>query len=95
MKAKLIFINEKEMQATNNQFALASSVCNDQFDSEYIRLRDVVDFLQSMQNATAEEMIRMQEQTNTEEPAPIPASYHAEWRAYNYILSELKKYNNR
>ena len=41
MNAKVIFINEKEMQATGNQYALASAVCNDQFGEVYIRLEEI------------------------------------------------------
>ena len=61
MTAKVIFINEKEMQATGNQYALASTVCNNQFGEVYVRLEDVIDFIQTEQNATAEEMIKLQE----------------------------------
>lgn len=98
MKARVIFINEKEMQATSNQYALASSVCNDHFGDVYLKLDDVVDFIQTSQNACAEEMIKEQEKLIGNEKnveVSIMSPYHAEWRTYNYILSELKKYQNK
>ena len=94
MNAKVIFINEKEMQATGNQYALASTVCNDQFGEVYIRLEDVLDFVQTEQNACAEEMIKLQETSVNGEAVDTTAN-HASWRMCNWILSELKKYRNR
>ena len=95
MNAKVIFINEKEMQATGNQYALASTVCNDQFGEVYIRLEDVLDFVQTEQNACAEEMIKLQEEASVNGEAVKSAANHGGWRMCNWILSELKKYRNR
>jgi len=95
MNAKVIFINEKEMQATNNQYALASTVCNDQFGEVYIRLEDVLDFVQTEQNACAEEMIKLQEKASVNGETANTTTNHAAWRMCNWILSELKKYRNR
>lgn len=92
---KVIFINEKEMQATGNQYALASAVCNDQFGEVYIRLEDVLDFVQTEQNACAEEMIKMQEEASTNGGAANTTNNQAAWRMCNWILSELKKYRIR
>lgn len=95
MNAKVIFINRRELQATSNQYALASTLCNEQFSDVYIRLEDVMDFVQSMQNASAEEMIKAQESFTSEGGSVTDTtSYHAEWRTYNYILSELRRYKN-
>lgn len=95
MNAKVIFINEKEMQATGNQYALASTVCNDQFGEVYIRLEDVLDFVQTEQNTCAEEMIKLQEETSVNGEAVNTTANHAAWRMCNWILSELKRYRNR
>ena len=95
MNAKVIFINEKEMQATGNQYALASAVCNDQFGEVYIRLEDVLDFVQTEQNACAEEMIKMQEEASANAGTIVTTTNHGAWRMCNWILSELKKYRNR
>ena len=95
MNAKVIFINEKEMQATGNQYALASAVCNDQFGEVYIRLEDVLDFVQTEQNACAEEMIKLQEEASDKGETTNTTANHAAWRMCNWILSELKKYRNR
>ena len=95
MNAKVIFINEKEMQATGNQYALASTVCNDQFGEVYIRLEDVLDFVQTKQNACAEEMIKLQEEASANGEAANTVNNQAAWRMCNWILSELKRYRNR
>ena len=95
MNAKVIFINEKEMQATGNQYALASAVCNDQFGEVYIRLEDVLDFVQTEQNACAEEMIKLQEEASVNDRTIVTTANHGSWRMCNWILSELKKYRNR
>ena len=95
MNAKVIFINEKEMQATDNQYALASAVCNDQFGEVYIRLDDVIDFVQTSQNASAEEMIKLQEKMAADGQSADTTTYQAEWRTYNWILSLLKNYQNK
>lgn len=92
---KVIFINKKEMQATGNQYALASTVCNDQFGEVYIHLEDVLDFVQTEQNACAEEMIKLQEDASANGEAVNTATNQAAWRMCNLILSELKKYRNR
>lgn len=94
MNAKRIFINGRELQATSYQYALASTLCNEQFSDVYIRLEDVMDFVQSMQNASAEEMIKAQESFTSEGSVTDTTPYHAEWRTYNYILSELRRYKN-
>ena len=95
MNAKVIFINEKEMQATGNQYAIASTECNDQFGEAYIRLEDVLDFVQTEQNACAEEMIKLQEEASANGEAVYSDANHGGWRMCNWILSELKKYRNR
>lgn len=95
MKARVIFINEKEMQATGNQYALASGVYTEQFDSSYVRVEDVIDFVQLTQNAAAEEMIKMQEKTGADgTPADVTA-YQSEWRTLNFLLSELKNIQSK
>lgn len=95
MNAKVIFINEKEMQATGNQYALASAVCNDQFEEVYVRLEDIIDFVQTEQNSCAEEMIKLQEEVSVNGEAVNTTGNHAAWRMCNWILSELKRYRNR
>ena len=92
MKAKVIFISEKEMLSTNNTYALAGSVSNEERDSVYVRLSDVIDFVQTSQNASAEEMIKMQETAAAEGQRVDTRFLQSEWRTYNYILSELKRY---
>lgn len=95
MNAKVIFINEKEMQATGNQYALASTVSNEHFEEPYIRLKEVLDFIQTSQNAAAEEMIKLHEQVD-DNGVPADATAHcAEWRTYNWLLSEFKRFINR
>ena len=95
MNAKVIFINEKEMQATGNQYALASAVCNDQFEEVYVRLEDVLDFVQTEQNSCVEEMIKLQEEASANGDTVNTTTNQAAWRMCNWILSELKRYRNR
>ena len=95
MNAKVIFINGKEMQATGNQYALASTVCNDQFGEAFICLDDVMDFIQTSQNACAEEMIKLQEKAAADGQNADTTVHAAEWRTYNWILSELKRFKNK
>ena len=95
MNAKVIFINEKEMQATGNQYALASTVCNDQFEEVYVRLGDIIDFVQTEQNSCAEEMIKLQEEASAKGETVNTTASNAAWRMCNWILSELKRYRNK
>ena len=92
MKARVIFINERELAATGRQYALASNTCNEQFDSVYINLEELIDEIQTAQNAEAEEMIKMQEQVDANGVHPDTTGNQAVWRSLNYLLSELKQY---
>lgn len=89
MNARVIFINEKELRSTSGNYALAGSACCEQRDEAYINLTDLINFIQTSQNATAEEMIQAQE-SNSEEIGGNPIAFRQEWRTYNWILSELK-----
>ena len=92
MKARVLFISEKELMSTSGNYALAGSVCNEERNSVYIRLEDVIDFIQTTQNATAEEMIKLQEQVSTDGNPTDTTAQQSSWRTLNWILSELKKY---
>lgn len=93
MNAKVIFINENEIKSTNSNYALASGIYCEQRNSAYISVNDLVDFIQTSQNATAEEIIKAQEENV--EGAGNTIAFHQEWRTYNWILSELKRYQTK
>lgn len=96
MKAKVIFINEKELAATGNQYALASRVYNEHFDSVYLRLDDLIEYVRQTQDAEAETMIQLQEDvSNGNVAAADTTDCRAVWRALNFLLSELRTFNNR
>ena len=95
MKAKVIFINEKELAATGNQYALASGVCNEHFDSVYLRLDDLIEYIRQSQDAEAETMIQIQEDISNGNLAANTTGSRAVWRAFNFLLSELRTFNNR
>ena len=89
MRADSVFIDSKQCEATGFQYALASMVLKPNFDRQYINLDFLIEDVQQMCNETAENIVKAQENP-TEEQADI-SMCRAEWRAFKYILDELKK----
>ena len=89
MNARRIFIDERQLNATNNQFALASGICTPDFPDDYISVRGLLSLLQDRCDATANVLVQAQYQNNDEQK--IDTIYvSAKWEALNEVIQNLK-----